>query len=147
MLRRVEMPIAQAIAPFAKSRVLLWIGLLGLCSAYLQGSLMKLFDFESAIAEMQHFGLWPAAPFAAAVIVFELVCCLLVLSGFCRWLGALALALFTLAATFVALRFWQLPPGPERMLATNGFFEHLGLVGAFILVALNDLRHKAEPLA
>lgn len=35
--------------------------LLMLCSACLQGGLDKAFDFAGAIAEMQHFGLAPAA--------------------------------------------------------------------------------------
>ncbi len=30
-----------------------------LCSAYIQGALTKLFDFEGAIQEMTHFGLLP----------------------------------------------------------------------------------------
>ena len=51
--------------------------------------------------------------------------------------GALALMAFTLAATLIANRFWGLPPGPERFMAANGFFEHLGLAGGFLLVALH----------
>ncbi|WP_416173432.1 DoxX family protein [Aerococcus mictus] len=47
--------------------------MLGLCAAYLQGGLNKAFDFSSAIAEMNHFGLSPAALFAVATIVMELV--------------------------------------------------------------------------
>jgi uncharacterized membrane protein YphA (DoxX/SURF4 family) len=140
MLQNLDAPLSRAIAPVMTSPVIRWLGLLGLCSAYLQGSLMKLFDFGSAIAEMEHFGLRPAGLMAAIVIVFELVCSACVLTGFCRWLGALALAVFTVAATFLALRFWQIPPGPDRMMATNGFFEHLGLVGGFVIVAWHDLQ-------
>jgi len=40
----------------------------------------------------------------------------------------------------IALRFWELPAGQERFMAANAFFEHLGLVGGFILVAWYDLR-------
>jgi uncharacterized membrane protein YphA (DoxX/SURF4 family) len=100
---------------------------------------MKLFDFNGAIAEMEHFGLTPAAPIAATIIFFELACSAMVLSGFWRWIGALALAGFTLMATFIALRFWEMPSGMPRMMATNSFFEHLGLAGAFVLVAWYDL--------
>ncbi|RXT20594.1 DoxX family protein [Rhizobium leguminosarum] len=117
--------------------------LLALCAAYIQGPLTKLFDFQSAIGEMEHFGLHPAAFFGVAVIVFELTASAMILSGFLRWLGALALAVFTLLATFIALRFWELPPGMDRMMATNAFFEHLGLAGAFIIVAANDLTKGA----
>ena len=116
-----------------------WLALLGLCAAYLQGGLNKALDFSGAIAEMQHFGLSPAGPMALAVIVLELGASLLILTGFWRWLGALALAAFTLMATFVALRFWELAP-PARFMAANAFFEHLGLVGGFLLVAWHDLQ-------
>ncbi|MFT4253993.1 MAG: DoxX family protein [Caulobacter sp.] len=115
-----------------------WIALAGLCAAYVQGGLTKAFDFPGALAEMGHFGLSPAAPFAVAVIVLELAASAMILSGRLRWLGALALAAFTFAATFMANRFWEMAP-PERFGATNGFFEHLGLVGGFLLVAWHDL--------
>jgi uncharacterized membrane protein YphA (DoxX/SURF4 family) len=108
------------------------------------GRLQQGTDFASAIAEMNHFGLSPAAPMAVAVIVLELGASALILTGFYRWLGALALGAFTLFATFVALRFWQMPLGQERFMAANSFFEHLGLVGGFVLVAWHDLKERAH---
>jgi len=85
-----------------------------------------------------------AAPvFAVIVIIMELAASLMILAGFLRWLGALALGGFTLMATFLALRFWELPVGMERFMAANSFFEHLGLVGGFLLVAWLDLGQKA----
>jgi uncharacterized membrane protein YphA (DoxX/SURF4 family) len=127
------------IAGIVAAPVTRTLALLALCAAYLQGPLTKLFDFQGAIAEMEHFGLHPAAFFGGAVIVFELAASAMILSGFLRWLGALALAVFTLLATFIALRFWEMPAGMEQMMATNAFFEHLGLVGAFVIVAITDL--------
>ena len=121
-----------------------WLALLLLCAAFLQGGLNKAMDFGAAIGEMNHFGLSPAAPLAAAVIVLELGAAALILTGFWRWLGALALGAFTLMATFVALRFWELPVGQERFMAANSFFEHLGLVGGFLLVAWLDLKERAN---
>ncbi|ESJ04015.1 DoxX protein [Cupriavidus sp. HPC(L)] len=118
-----------------------WIALLLLCAAYLQGGLVKLFDFPGAVAEMQHFGLSPAVPMAVATIAFELVAAAMILTGIGRWLGALALAAFTLAATFLANRFWSAPPEAQFMMA-NAFFEHLGLVGGFLLVAWHDWRTR-----
>ncbi|WP_259664673.1 DoxX family protein [Rhizobium bangladeshense] len=118
------------------------MALLALCSAYIQGPLTKLFDFNGALAEMDHFGLRPTLFFAIAVIIFELAMSAAILSGFFRWAAALALGIFTLLATALALRFWELPPGMERTMAMNGFFEHLGLAGAFLLVAWHDLRSK-----
>lgn len=115
--------------------------LLLLCAAYLQGGLVKAFDFDGAMAEMTHFGLAPSAPLAAGVVVLELGASALILSGRLRWLGALMLAAFTLGATFLALRFWEMPQ-PQRFGAANAFFEHLGLVGGFILVAWVDWKER-----
>jgi uncharacterized membrane protein YphA (DoxX/SURF4 family) len=120
-----------------------WGCLLLLCSAYLQGGLEKAFDFPAALAEMRHFGIEPAMPLALVTIVGELGGAVLVLSGALRWVGAAYLALFTFFANFVANRFWELT-GAARTMAENGFFEHLGLAGAFVLVAWLDLRRRTR---
>jgi uncharacterized membrane protein YphA (DoxX/SURF4 family) len=118
-----------------------WVALLGLCAAYLQGGIVKLTNINGAVAEMNHFGLSPAMPFAIAVIALELVACVAILSGYGRWLGALALGAFTAAATFMANRYWELGL-PERFAAENAFYEHLGLAGGFLLIAWHDLRDR-----
>jgi uncharacterized membrane protein YphA (DoxX/SURF4 family) len=107
-----------------------WIALLGLCAAYLQGGLGKLTDLNGAAAEMGHFGLNPAWPYALAVIALEILASVAILTGYGRWLGALALSGFTLGASFLANRYWQLGP-PERFAAENSFYEQLGLGGGF----------------
>ena len=139
-----ESRFVAAMLPDAIFLPLRFLALLGLCSAYIQGPLTKIADFGGAIAEMDHFGLSPAPLFALVVIVFELAMSGLVLSGVYRWPACLALAAFTLMATFLALRFWELPAGQDRTMAMNGFFEHLGLVGAFVFVALYDLRELRD---
>jgi uncharacterized membrane protein YphA (DoxX/SURF4 family) len=116
-----------------------WLALLLLCAAYLQGGFDKATDFPGAVAELLRFGISPAAPFALATIVIELGGSALILTGYYRWLGALGLAGFTLIATFIANRFWEIAP-PDRFMAENGFFEHFGLIGGFLLVAWLDLR-------
>jgi len=137
--------VALATYPAATASAIRLIALLGLCAAYLQGGLVKLVDFAGAVTEAQHFGLPLAPAIAVATIVTELVGSALVLSGVYRWLGALWLGGFTLIATFVANRFWELPQ-PERFMAENAFFEHLGLVGGFLLVAWYDLRQRYSRL-
>jgi len=137
------MNAVENIAARFATPVVHWIALLGLCAAYLQGGIVKVSDFSGAIAEMNHFGLAPAAPLAVAVIVLELGASLMILTGLYRWLAALALGGFTLMATLIALGFWELPPGQERFMAANAFFEHLGLIGGFLLVAWHDLKRWA----
>lgn len=129
------------IYPLATAPVVRFIALLGLCAAYLQGGLDKLLDFGAAVAEAQHFGLPFASAIAGATILTELAGSALVLTGVYRWLGALCLAGFTLIATFVANRFWEIPL-PDRFMVENAFFEHLGLVGGFVLVACYDIRQR-----
>ncbi|CAH2601126.1 DoxX family protein [Rhodovastum atsumiense] len=124
----------------AAGTVLHRLCLIGLCAAYLQGGVAKLGDLPAALNEMAQLGLQPVALFATAVIVLELGASAMVILGIGRRAGALALAAFTLAASLIALRFWDMPPGPQRFAATNGFFEHLGLVGGLLLVALQARR-------
>lgn len=131
------------LADIASASALRTTALLALCAAYIQGPLTKIADFNGALAEMDHFGLHPTAFFAVAVIVFELTASAMVVTGFLRWVGALALAGFTILATFIALRFWEMAPGMDRIMAANAFFEHLGLAGAFVFVAAYDLTKGA----
>lgn len=125
------------------ARTVRWVALLFVCAAYLQGGLTKALAFSGAVAEMAHFGLQPAVPMAIATIVVELGAAVLILSGYRRWFGALALAAFTAGATLVANRFWELPMAQQTM-AANTFFEHIGLVGAFLLIAWHDLADSAH---
>jgi uncharacterized membrane protein YphA (DoxX/SURF4 family) len=137
----LEARVARIVYPLAAKPAVRFVALLGLCAAYLQGGLVKLLDFRGAVAEAEHFGLPGASAIAAATIVTELAGSALILTGVYRWIGALWLGTFTLIATFVANRFWEMPP-PERFMAENAFFEHLGLVGGFVLVAWYDLRER-----
>jgi XapX domain-containing protein len=139
----VEVGYARLIYPLATGYAVYFMGLLGLCSPYIQGGLTKLFDFGAAVAEVQHFGLPAPSGIAAATIITELAASAAILTGFYRWVGALLLAAFTLVATFVANRYWEIPL-PNRVFAENSFFEHIGLVGAFLLVACYDLRNRTS---
>lgn len=142
-LREFEAKLLALVRPALGAPVIRWIALLGLCAAYLQGGFNKATDFPGAIAEMSHFGLQPASLFAVAVIVLEIGASILILTGFYRWLGALALAGFTLMATFIANRYWEMAP-PERFMVANSFYEHLGLIGGFLLVAWHDVRSNED---
>lgn len=133
----ISTPTRQYAWQARRSAIVHWCCLLLLCAAYLQGGLEKAFNFPAALDEMRHFGLAPAAPLALLTIAGELGASFLVLSGILRWAGAAWLAMFTLAANLVANRFWELS-GMARTMSENGFFEHLGLAGAFLLVAWLD---------
>jgi uncharacterized membrane protein YphA (DoxX/SURF4 family) len=108
---------------------------LGLVSAYLIGGLTKLSDFGAAVAEQEHFGLYPGWLWAALAIAIELGGSVLVLSGRLVWLGAGALGVLTAIAMFVANDFWTMS-GHDRFVQLNNFFEHLGLIAGFVLVSI-----------
>ena len=103
--------------------------------AYLIGGVNKLFDFTAAVAEQAHFGLHPAWFWAVLTIVLEIGGSLLVVTGRLVWLGAGGLGVLTAIAMLVANNFWSMA-GPDRFMAINTFFEHLGLIAGFVLVSI-----------
>lgn len=107
-----------------------------LVGAYLLGAIVKLSDWPAALAEQAHFGMSPPALWAALTVAVELIGPFLILSGRLVWLGAGMLGVFTLFAACTANAFWAMPSGAARFMATNAFFEHFGLIGGFVLVAL-----------
>ena len=116
-----------------------WTGFLArlaLVGAYLLGGIVKASDWTAAVAEQAHFGMHPPALWAALTIGIEIVGPLLILSGRFVWLGAGMLGIFTLLAAITANAFWAMPAGQDRFMATNAFFEHVGLIGGFVLAAL-----------
>ncbi|WP_295679599.1 DoxX family membrane protein [uncultured Nevskia sp.] len=121
-----------------------WLPRAGLCLAYVYSGMAKLIDFPAAIAEQQHFGLQPAALFAAATIAVQLGGSALVLfaQGRMAALGAAALAGFTVIATLIGHPFWTMS-GIERFHNLNAFLEHAGLVGGFLLIALIAMQSRA----
>jgi uncharacterized membrane protein YphA (DoxX/SURF4 family) len=116
--------------------VLAWLGMLGLCAAYLQGGLDKLFGPAAAIAETAALHVPMPALATAATVVTELAGSLMVLAGWHRRLGALWLAAFTAVANMLANAWWSVPAGPLRTAMENGFFEHIGLIGGFVLIVI-----------
>jgi len=118
---------------------ILFAASLALTSAYLLGGLTKLLNFSAAIAEQERFGFRPGWLWAAITILIELGGSALVLSGYAVWLGAGALGCLTAIAMFRADNFWT-KSGEERRTQANTFFEHLGLIGGFVLIALSQAR-------
>jgi len=140
-------PPARAEPAFVRT-VLDWRGTwflarLALVSAYLLGGAVKALDFPGAVAEQAHFGLQPPAGWAVLTIVAETLGALLVMTRGWAWLGAGMLGVFTGLAAITANAFWTMPAGHERFMATNAFFEHLGLIGGFVLVAM--VAHRERP--
>lgn len=108
-------------------------------------SITKLFDFDSAIAEMNHFGLNPAIFFAGLTIAVQLIGSILVMSGLKRWvwLGAGSLIVMTLGTIPIAHRFWEME-GTIAILEQAFVYEHISLIGGLLItVVLAELRHES----
>ena len=104
-----------------------------LVSAYLIGGVTKLLHFDAAVAEQVHAGLHPGWLWAALAIFVEIAGSLCIIFNRFTWLGAGGLAALTVVAMLVANSFWRLE-GVARFIALNNFFEHLGLIAAFVMV-------------
>ncbi|MGF7204160.1 putative membrane protein YphA (DoxX/SURF4 family) [Sphingobium olei] len=53
------------------------------------------------------------------------------------------LGVFTLLAAFTANAFWTMT-GQDRFIATNAFFEHIGLIGGFIAISIVAQRQRRD---
>ena len=116
-----------------------WTGFvarLALVSAYLLGGIVKASDWPVAVAEQAQYGMSPPTLWAALTIAVELIGPLLILSGRLVWFGTGMLGVLTFVAAVTANAFWTMPAGQGRFMVTNAFFEHLGLIGGFILAAM-----------
>lgn len=134
-------PLLRGAEPRFVDAILAWqptwfLARLALVGAYLLGGVVKASDWQAAMAEQAHFGMHPPALWAGVTIAVELVGPVLILWGRLIWLGAGMLGVFTLLAACTANAFWAMPPGQDRFMATNAFFEHIGLIGGFVLAAL-----------
>ena len=114
-----------------------------LVSAYVIGGVAKLANFHGAVLEQRHFGLHPGWLWAALAIVVELGGSACVIANRFVWLGAGGLGALTAVAMLVANDFWNLT-GDAHVFASNGFFEHLGLIAALVMATcLAGIKHSS----
>ncbi len=104
--------------------------------------LAAVLDFPAWTAEMAHFGLTPAPVFGVATAVWLLVGSALVILDRAAWLGAAALAVFTLLTIPIAHAFWTMAE-PARTTNFHVVVEHITLVGAMLVVTLLSHARRA----
>jgi transmembrane protein len=97
--------------------------------------LSKLIDFPAGMAEMQQYGLEPAALFNIAVIATMLIGSVLVIANRWLWLGAGALAVFTALTIPIVHTFWKFE-GERAQTALFFVTEHISMIGGLMLVAI-----------
>ena len=109
-----------------------------ICLPFLVSAAEKTANFPAAVAEVAALGLPAPRATGAAVIALQAGAPAMILLDWFAWAAALALAGFTLLATFLAHRFWALP-ADRRASARTVFVEHLSIFGGLLLVAAADL--------
>jgi transmembrane protein len=112
---------------------------------FLVGGFSKLVDWHDGEAEMLHVGLHPASAFNLASLLTQLIGSALIIVNRKVWLGAGALGVFTVIATLLAHRFWDLT-GDARTMQMNSFFEHWTICAALILVTVVRIRRRPRKL-
>lgn len=105
--------------------------------------LHKVLDFGGAMAEMEHFGLRPTALFAVATIAVQLLGSLAIITASrWAWLGAGALAVFTLSTIPLAHQFWAME-GMQAFLEKALVQDHMSVIGGLaVAAALASLRRQ-----
>ena len=103
--------------------------------------LAKLLNFPGGMAEMSRFGLEPAWLFNTLTIIVQLGGSALVIANKRTWLGAGALGVFTALTILIVHTFWNLE-GERAVIAFHTAGEHVGMIGAFILVSILSLRPR-----
>jgi transmembrane protein len=129
------------IARALDNSITLLIARVAVTLPFLVGGFSKLFDWHGAEAEMLRVGLHPAWAFNVASLLTELVGAALIILNRKVWLGAGALGVFTVIATLLAHRFWELS-GDARTMQMNSFFEHWTICAAFVLVTVVRIRRR-----
>jgi uncharacterized membrane protein YphA (DoxX/SURF4 family) len=102
---------------------------------FIVAAIVEIADFRAAVAAQAQFGMYPPVLWAVLTIIVQIAGSAIIISGRRIWLGAGILAAFTAATNVVVHRFWEFS-GQARFDSRNEFFEHLGLVGGLILVAI-----------
>ena len=133
------------IARLLDNAITLLVARVAVTLPFLVGGFSKLFDWQRGEAEMLHVGLHPAWAFNLASLLTQLIGSALVIANRRVWLGAGALGVFTVIATLLAHRFWDLS-GDARMMQMNSFFEHWTICAAFILVTVVRIRRRPRQL-
>jgi transmembrane protein len=105
--------------------------------------LLKLFAFDSGVAEMARADLRPAVAFNIATIAVQLVGSALIIANRRTWLGAGALGVFTGLTILLVHRFWTITEEPFRTIALHVSAEHIGIIGGLLGIAMLSAR-KAQ---
>lgn len=125
----------QSLAPLDEPTVTGLILRFLLCSAYVWSGVTKLMAFNATANHFSSRFRLPAPHAAAALTIgVQLAGSAMFITGWMAGVAAVALALFTMAATVIVYPFWTMS-GVERARNIETFLEHVGLAAAFLILA------------
>lgn len=127
---------------FLSGRIAIFVGSVALASPFVLSGLLKLFDFDAAIAEQRHFNMPAPAFLAGLTIAVQLGGSALLFVRRWTWLGAGLLAGFTALATLIAHRYWDIADPALRFQQQNIFWEHVAICGGLVLAAAAAARAR-----
>jgi transmembrane protein len=97
--------------------------------------LAGLLDFANRVEEMRFFGLEPAPVFAVLTSLWLLLGSALIILNRGAWLGAGALAVFTVITIPIAHHFWDMSE-PQRTGEFHMVMEHITVIGGLAVAAM-----------
>ena len=110
------------------------VGRLLLALLFLPAGISKIGGFAGTVGYIASKGLPMPSVAAVIAIILEIVGAVALIAGFgTRW-AALALAGFTLIATFLFHNFWAMPAG-QVMMQQLMFFKNIAVVGGLLVLA------------
>ena len=111
----------------------LLIGRILLVLLFLQSGITKAIRFQEGLDEVRS----KKIPFAhlalLGTIALQIVGGGLLIAGWFTTPVAALMALFTLATAVIFYDFWNVK-GDQRAAALNGFFEHISIIGGFLIL-------------
>ncbi|MEO8545644.1 MAG: DoxX family protein [Burkholderiaceae bacterium] len=110
------------------------VGRLLLALLFLPAGLSKISGFSGTVGYIGSVGLPMPEVAAAVAVVVEVGGALALIAGFGTRFAALALAVFTLVATFAFHNFWAMP-AEQAMLQQLMFFKNFAVVGGLLTLA------------
>ena len=125
------------------------VGRLLLALLFLPAGISKIAGFAGTAAYIGSKGLPLPELGVVIAIIFEVGGSLALIAGLKTRVAALALAVFTLAATFVFHNFWAVPAA-EAMVQQLMFYKNIAVIGGLLVLAAHgagawslDARRKA----
>ena len=110
------------------------IGRILIAALFLPAGITKLTNFGGTVGYFTSLGIASPTLTTGAVIAIEILGSIAILLGFRTVLASLALATFTLIASFIGHAFWA-APADQAFVAQLLFFKNIAVIGGLLVLA------------